>query len=231
MVLIVIHSYNANAQSEAENVQEAIKVITLFCLAGGEKYDLTTSGSLEGGISFKNNGAKGKGDITFSKTEAKGIVDGLRQEMSKASAEQASEARKCMQPYIDRILDAILGKPISLTNELSNKVVGIEKYHNIDNDTGLPEPINAGEIEFDVFVEIKNNVIVSHKIEGDTSSFGNLLFYKKQNINEKIILSFLSERHPDCLWFSQAPSSDGEFYIKAVPKCGKNKYSLVNNVN
>jgi hypothetical protein len=107
LLIVLIGDRGAGAQTK--NVKDAIDVIVLFCVAGGDKFEISGAGKAEGGLAFKKFGATGEADINISKSEARGLVDGLRQEMSKLTAEQASEARKCMQPYIDRILNLIVG--------------------------------------------------------------------------------------------------------------------------
>ena len=110
LVTLLLTVYPANILAQSENVKDAIDVIVLFCVAGGEKFDIKGNAEVEGGLSIKKLGAKGVGNISISKTEAKGLVEGLSREMDKASADQASEARACMQPYIDKILSIILSE-------------------------------------------------------------------------------------------------------------------------
>jgi hypothetical protein len=43
-----------------------------------------------------------------SRSQAKGLVEGLKQELNKVSADQLTQARECMKPYIDRVLNYIL---------------------------------------------------------------------------------------------------------------------------
>jgi hypothetical protein len=94
--------------AQSKNVQDAIDVIATFCVAGGMTSEVSVTGK-DGGVELKREGGAG---ITISKSEARGLVDGIRREMSNISANQASEARKCMQPYIDRILDSLLGRAL-----------------------------------------------------------------------------------------------------------------------
>ena len=98
------------AQPQPQNVKSAIDVIVLFCVAGGEKYSLVTTGDASAGLALKKLGANASAQITITKSEARGLVDGLNASLSTLSAQQASEARKCMQPYIDRVIDLLLPK-------------------------------------------------------------------------------------------------------------------------
>jgi hypothetical protein len=106
--LLLAFSQSHGALAQAKNVQDAIDVIVMLCMAGGEKLEISGAVSGDGGLELKKEGRASSAGITFSKSEAKGLVDGIRREMSNNTASQASEARKCMQPYIDRIVDLIL---------------------------------------------------------------------------------------------------------------------------
>jgi hypothetical protein len=106
--VLLAFSQNQEALAQTKNVQDAINVIVTFCMAGGEKLEVSGAVSGNGGLELKKEGGASSANITFSKSEAKGLVDGIRREMSNITANQASEARKCMQPYIDRIVDLIL---------------------------------------------------------------------------------------------------------------------------
>jgi hypothetical protein len=112
-ILLVLLFFATNLQSasaQTENVKEAVDVVVLFCVAGGEKFEISGSAKIEGGLALKKLGVTAGADIDISKSEARELVDGLRESMSKVNAEQASEARKCIQPYINRILDFIRGE-------------------------------------------------------------------------------------------------------------------------
>jgi hypothetical protein len=93
------------------NVKEAIDVIVLFCVAGGKENKVSVDAKVEGGLSVKKPGVTGGAGISLSQSQAKGLVEGLRGEMNKITGEQASEARQCMKPYIDRIVNILLESP------------------------------------------------------------------------------------------------------------------------
>jgi hypothetical protein len=103
--LLLACASGRSTAAQTENVKDAINIIVMFCVAGGEKLEVSSRGRTDGGLTLRSGGA----DVSISKSEAKGLVEGIRQEMSNVSAGQASEARKCMQPYIDRILNVLLG--------------------------------------------------------------------------------------------------------------------------
>lgn len=114
------------ALAQSSNVQEAINVIVMFCVAGGEKVELSGVQGGGGGLELKKAGGQTGSDITISKSEARGLVDGIRREMNNVTASQASEARKCMQPYIERIVDMLLGAPSPKAPGLSYGEIFIE---------------------------------------------------------------------------------------------------------
>ena len=101
--------------NNSPNVQEAIDVIVLFCVAGGDRYDIKAKARADGSLALKKIGVSGGGEISISKSEARGLVQGLQNAMTKVAGDQASEARACMKPYIDRILDILLSPPSSST--------------------------------------------------------------------------------------------------------------------
>jgi len=111
--LLLLFSQNQGALAQA-NVKDAINVIVMFCVAGGEKFEVSSVGSGGGGLELKKESGTSSGAITLdSRSAAKGLVDGINSAMTSVSASQATEARKCMQPYIDRILDVYLAKSTS----------------------------------------------------------------------------------------------------------------------
>lgn len=110
------------AFAQTKNVQDAITVIVLFCVAGGDRVEISNTGKGDGEIQLKSGGGANSPGITIStKTAARGLVDGILREMSQVSAAQASEARKCMQPYIERIINTLLGQPNAATTSLPQK--------------------------------------------------------------------------------------------------------------
>lgn len=101
---------SSTSLAQKDSVKDAIDVIVMFCVAGGERVEVSSSGKTDEELTVR----QGTSDVTISKSEAKGLVDGILQQMNGIAAGQASEARKCMQPYIDRILNVLLqGTPSS----------------------------------------------------------------------------------------------------------------------
>jgi hypothetical protein len=92
-----------------QKVKDAIDFIVLMCVAGGTKYEFQSKGNIEGGFALKKLGVGASGEIQISRSEARGLVDGLQNAMTQIASEQASAARDCMRPWIERILREILG--------------------------------------------------------------------------------------------------------------------------
>lgn len=107
MVLCLLLQAPANAASD--EIEQAIQLIVTFCVAGGESVKLVVSGDVEGGFALKRLGVVGEGTLEFSSEESKGLVRGLQNEINQLAAEQQSEARRCMQPYIDRMVNLLIG--------------------------------------------------------------------------------------------------------------------------
>jgi hypothetical protein len=133
-VLLLTFARHESVLAQPNNVQQAINVIVTFCVAGGERFEISSIGTGAGGLELKKQGAGNGAGITLSSnSQAKGLVDGINNAMTTVSASQASEARKCMQPYIDRILDVYLAKstsdslslPSTSTWDHNNSVVSV----------------------------------------------------------------------------------------------------------
>jgi hypothetical protein len=131
--------FTAAAQPQAGNVKEAVNVIVVFCVAGGDRYSIDASGQADGGIALRKFGATAGGEIKISKSEARGLVDGLNASLNNLSAQQASEARKCMQPYIDRILDTILPRPQVNQNQQQSTTPAV-----VDASWSISMPVPSG---------------------------------------------------------------------------------------
>ncbi|MGH8564530.1 MAG: hypothetical protein ACREXW_10765 [Gammaproteobacteria bacterium] len=87
--------------ADSKSINTAIDWLKTACVSG-EHLEIKAEG--DGGISFLKKGVQGK--LYFSKKDARGVVDSLQGEFQR---DNLQEQRECMQPYIDRILDAILG--------------------------------------------------------------------------------------------------------------------------
>jgi hypothetical protein len=113
-----------SAFAQSKNVQDAINVIVLFCVAGGDKVEISTLTNSSDAVELKTAGGS-NASIRINRSSARGLVEGIIGEMNSVSANQASEARKCMQPYIERIVDLVLGKQMSAPPTLTQNAVWI----------------------------------------------------------------------------------------------------------
>jgi hypothetical protein len=93
---------NVPQASANDRVNTAIRIIVTFCGAGGESKVTSQSSSSPSGGDFRFKSASGS--FTVTSTEAQGLVDGLRTEISALSADQANRARDCMKSFIPQVL-------------------------------------------------------------------------------------------------------------------------------
>jgi hypothetical protein len=102
-LLFSVASSVAAQESKDERIQKAIEFLRTACVTKGSSLDFKIQG--DGALRLRGLLGSGiKGSITLSKKELEGFADAA----SELSAQQASEMRKCMKPYIDRILGAML---------------------------------------------------------------------------------------------------------------------------
>ena len=107
-VLVVLVLPTAMA-ADSKSIHTAIEWLRTACVSG-ENLEIKAEG--DGGISFLKRGVQGK--LYFSKKDARGVVDSLQGELQR---DNLREQRECMQPYIDRLLDAILGNGAGSSND------------------------------------------------------------------------------------------------------------------
>jgi hypothetical protein len=83
-------------------VDDAIKLIVTFCVAGGVREKIEFGGEVGANLSLRKLDAGGlaKAEIKVTKS-ARGLFDGLNKELNQYSVAQASEARKCMPTSIE----------------------------------------------------------------------------------------------------------------------------------
>ena len=103
-----------NPQS-SDRVNTAIRIITTFCAARGRSTTFVSesvSSPSGGEFQFKSD----SGSFVAHSTEAEGLVNGIRAEMSALEAEQADKARACMKPFISQVLAIAIGEFDEKTN-------------------------------------------------------------------------------------------------------------------
>ncbi|WP_103654441.1 hypothetical protein [Agarilytica rhodophyticola] len=108
--LVAIFVSTGNAEEfDSGRIAGAIDFLKTAC-ASGESIDVEASGG--GGLSFIKKGASGS--FNFRSEEARGIVNGLRDELQH---ENLQNIRACMEPHIDKILNRLLGYSQNLDND------------------------------------------------------------------------------------------------------------------
>ncbi|CAH8206845.1 hypothetical protein [Vibrio aestuarianus] len=92
----------------AQNVDKAVEFLEKACVTKGSSFEIKAAA--DGSIKVKNLLNSGvKGSVSLSKKELVGFADAA----SELSANQASEMRTCMKPYIDQILSVLLNPELS----------------------------------------------------------------------------------------------------------------------
>lgn len=93
----------ASAQSAAasDNINRAIAFLKAACVTSGSSLQIRTTS--DGSLEFTD---ASKRSVIISKNEMEGLVDSA----SEVNAQQASEMRACMKPYIDKIVSSLLGQ-------------------------------------------------------------------------------------------------------------------------
>ncbi|WFP52262.1 hypothetical protein PL263_09605 [Methylomonas sp. EFPC3] len=100
LICFLIYQYlpSVNANEKSDQVIDFLKT----ACASGEKVEIEASG--DGALSLGNKGLKGK--LIFSKSDFRGISEGLN---SENQAKNLENVRECMKPYINKIIDHIFG--------------------------------------------------------------------------------------------------------------------------
>ena len=96
----------------ANDVQFAIDAIYSLCVGGGGAVSVSGGGKADASLSLKSTG-RIQGEVTISRSDAKGLVQGLNNALSSLAAEQADKVRDCIEPYRDRIMNLVLSPPPS----------------------------------------------------------------------------------------------------------------------
>jgi hypothetical protein len=116
VVFSVVLSSIGNCMAAASNSELAAKLLIRLCLAGG----LVTVETLVKEKAFSIEGENSK--LVIESKEISGFSNGLNSELSNLSADQANRARKCIEPYRDRIMDVLLGPEDILADQEVKRV-------------------------------------------------------------------------------------------------------------
>lgn len=94
---------SASAQN-SNKVNIAIEFLKSACVSKGKKVEIEAKG--KAGLTIRQLKDAGvNAEVSFSEKEVEGLVT----ELNEIEARQANEIRECMKPYIDKILNVILG--------------------------------------------------------------------------------------------------------------------------
>lgn len=107
VVILSFITMQSSVLAEENKAAQAAKLVRELCLTGGKSVEINADAN--GKITLRNPFKIGaEANVDFSRSELNGLVAALKFEGDQAGA-QASQMRTCMQPYIGRILDAVLG--------------------------------------------------------------------------------------------------------------------------
>ena len=178
-----------SAPPEDNNVSQAIEWIKAACVIGGRQVEI--SGMVKGEVTFRRVGAEAGATLIIK--EHQGLSFLANQEMMG----QATEMRKCMGPYIDRILDALLGPRTDSkradANSLASQLQGQWKGFLRTVDNKGQEVVFQDRVVLQQSGEAISGTITQEtpSRDGSTKSW-NLSGYARQQF---LILTYLAENH------------------------------------
>lgn len=113
-----------------ERTDEAVEMLKTLCVSpAGNELEIRAEGG--GGLTIRNLGKAGiTGNVTIERRDIEGFVDGISTEIS---AQQASEIRSCMRPYIGTIMKIVLGTSEDAPGKSWVHIQRIEKSLTTDN--------------------------------------------------------------------------------------------------
>ncbi|MBR1198087.1 hypothetical protein JQ634_06130 [Bradyrhizobium sp. AUGA SZCCT0240] len=149
VLLLIPTSISAQQLTRQQQIDQAKALIQESCLSGNS---YSFDASADGHIQIKSLKPNLKAGISLNAKTAPGGVGYVQEEIRK-NVDDA--IRKCMEPYIGRILDLIIGAPSksSSRDEMTRAVAAVEgRIVNISFDT-VPNDLTkvVGKIEFDIF--------------------------------------------------------------------------------
>lgn len=102
LLFIAVNTVSAAVDNES-NVEKAIGFLKQACVTSGSSLDVKVDAN--GSLRLKGLLGSGiKGSVVLSKQETSGLADAA----SAIAANQATEMRKCMAPYIEKIISSML---------------------------------------------------------------------------------------------------------------------------
>src|SRR5215831_16269346 len=111
---IVIALWHGAAVAQTTDVDPKIRtgedLIKLACGTGSAESKLTVDGKTGLDISLKKLlSFEGGGSVTYTGSEAQGLVVALKKEMNSDVVNLSKAQMDCMKPYADRIFDVLFG--------------------------------------------------------------------------------------------------------------------------
>lgn len=103
---------STKAQTRAE-INQIVDTMVRLCIAGGEKFSATTSGSAGADIKLRSLDVNGnlKGEFNVQKSRVEGLVEGINNALSQVAADEADKVRACLEPVRTRLLEIMLPLP------------------------------------------------------------------------------------------------------------------------
>lgn len=179
VIILVAGATQCHAEPKhSKQVESALDILKTVCVTGGSSLDIDVSA--DGGLMLKSAVAGVKGDVSISKKELEGFVDTA----SATAAQQATEMRECMKPYIEKIIVATLtgavttgpktvaivtdGMPFAVSD--FDKLMGAAAARGTDrwgiNDIKEATPIAPAKVEHYLQVAVKNQMATYDRLRG-----------------------------------------------------------------
>ncbi len=127
LFLSAVVSFQSVAANNDVEVDKAIDFLKTACVTSGSTLDI--SAEADGALNIKNIGKTG---VSASVTVTHKQLEGLTDAASEFSVNQASEMRKCMQPYIERIISVYLqgsAQPDEITIETPTNYFDLNEFN------------------------------------------------------------------------------------------------------
>lgn len=105
-VVVVAAALSTAAHAVSQNIETAIAFLKEACVTSGSATAIDISVATDGGLVIRKDkqSANTGNSVTITRKEMQGLADSA----SAVAAQQASEMRACMKPYVDRIVTALL---------------------------------------------------------------------------------------------------------------------------
>jgi hypothetical protein len=183
---------------DAAEFKQIVDTMIRLCMGGGHIESKSGTGAGGAEVSLKSLDARSqvKGEISISRSNAEGLVNGLDNAMTNIAANEADKVRDCLKDDRARLLDVMLPlneKPKPITAKPNLDVVtetgedAVDKvYAGLSN---LSNPVSEGELS-KILAQFFSRPVFDHIGEADDPSDALYVFFKGQLILEKHIDDF-----------------------------------------